>query len=143
MGRPRRTDAERVTHARLLAPRELTPAQGVIWARDIASMPANFFVPADIAALRTYVDVVAEYERIHRALLRATGDERRELAKEFRAITALRVSCMRALRMLPHSRLGKSQAANLANDPTLPEGVDALPPHERWKLLLPPRVPSS
>jgi len=138
MGRPRKTDTERVIHASLPPPRGLTPVQRAVWVRDIATMPRGFFAPCDTAALRLYCDVANEYEYIHRALLHATDHDRLELAKEFRAITTLRLSCMRSLRMLPHSRLHKNQAANLANEPTLPEGADELPANEQWKLMFPP-----
>lgn len=137
MGRPRKTDAERVIHAPLPAPRDLSLEQRAVWARDIATMPPGFFAPCDTAALRLYTDVVVEYENVHRALLRVEGEDRQDLSREFRAITTLLLSCMRALRMLPHTRLHKSQAANLANEPTFPEGSDDLPPNERWKLLFP------
>ena len=139
MGRPRKDEADRVIHASLPTPHDLTPAQRSVWARDIATMPLGFFVPADTAALRTYVDVVVEYESIHRAMLSAKGQERRDLSKDFRAMTAQRLSCMRALRLLPHSRLHKSQAATLANEPTFPEGAEDLPANERWRLLFPPQ----
>lgn len=96
MGRPQKSDSERFIHASIPAPRDLSAAQRGVWMRDITTMPPGFFAPCDTAALRLYTDVVTEYDYIHGELLRAEGDHRQELSKEFRAITALRLTCMRA-----------------------------------------------
>ena len=139
MGRPCKTDAERVIHAAVRMPPELPAKQRAIWKRDIAAMPCGFFAPCDTAALRLYADVTAEYELVYCGILQAGAEDRTELAKEFRAIATLRLSCMRALRMLPHTRLHKNRAANLADEATLTEADSDLEPNERWRAMLPPQ----
>jgi len=139
MGRPAKTGEERMIHAPLPAPLELAPNERAIWEREMGRVPPGFFVPCDTAALRIFVDVMAEYEWIHALLTRANDKDRQKIAKEYRATTAQLLCLMRALRLLPHTRLHKNRAANMADGRALPEGASELEPNEGWRLMFPPK----
>jgi hypothetical protein len=82
-------------------------------------MPVGYFAPCDIPALRDYCDTRHEYMRVLRAMTRAKGKAKAFNAVEFRAVAKLLLAQMRALRMLPSTRLHKVTAGNLAAAPML------------------------